>query len=460
MYAFYRTALVGLDPDIKSCQTKCWRGYSTNAAGRSSVKSLAGNYLSRDKDLRSVANGLLRDASAFTSNDGGNSDVDGLGLRPAAQSQLGAALVQQVRSRTIFLASVLKGLATMCLLHFVITNILQDAALVQPTNICTCAYTKVAGIRGFYPCADGKLSSSSVQDLLGPHWHQGAILYVVIEVGWRFAWLVLRMSVLAALYLFAVQSNELERAVAQADKHAAALRSRLRFVSHECRVPLNSVVLGLECASEVTSDAQEAADLVRRRHAWPQPAHSVQLGRAGDPDSDQSSLQNSLETLHGMIPSMQTAAISMQATLDDVVCLEQIETRTMDIRKQPVQVDKTFLQAVANRLRVQALRSKIMMRCVDMLHFSTPGLATTEHQVEPNDSSADVVAAFAREQKSKIMVDSDKLQAALTTLISNAVHWSVRDAREDGGLPIRSLQGACSSVCIGCSEAPPHLWSD
>jgi len=163
------------------------------------------------------------------------------------------------------LATVLKWLAMAALVHFIAVPIAQEVGLRSANSICTCTYTRIAGIDGFFPCDDAYYRERTAEQLLSVDWEQAALRYVTIDIAWRFCWLLIRGSVLVALYMFAVQSDELQIAVEQADRHAAALRARLRFVSHECRVPLNSVVMGLEFARDAASDASLAAGAIRRR---------------------------------------------------------------------------------------------------------------------------------------------------------------------------------------------------
>lgn len=145
-------------------------------------------------------------------------------------------------------------------------------------------------------------------------------------------------------------------------------------------------------------------------------------------------LDAALATLRESMPSLQAAAQSMQATLDDVLSLEQIEAGAMRLQVRPARIGPAFLQSVAQRLRTQAVHAGVQIRWADL----------RDHVGADASEAAEV----------PVLVDKGRLQGAMMTIASNALHWSIGD--EDGS---ESGRKARPAVTLGCSSAPPHLWT-
>ena len=92
-----------------------------------------------------------------------------------------------------------------------------------------------------------------------------------------------RTLLLACVFVYAQTSRNLEKAIAASEKQRNALQSRVRFLSHECRVPLNSVVLGLDFCQEGAKSVRQALSAVRRRRS------GQQGGGVGPPDEGEQS---------------------------------------------------------------------------------------------------------------------------------------------------------------------------
>ena len=129
-----------------------WRGDGREHHPRRSISRS-----DRHGDMRGPgsASSLLERGKAVVSR-GPSASASGSSFSASSgvRSRLGAALVHQVRLRTTMLATVLKWLAMAALVHFIAVPIAQEVGLRSANSICTCTYTRIAGIDGFFPCDD------------------------------------------------------------------------------------------------------------------------------------------------------------------------------------------------------------------------------------------------------------------------------------------------------------------
>ena len=244
---------------------------------------------------------------------------------------------------------------------------------------------------------------------------------------------VVRASALYAMYTFALATDSLQEAVRKTRKQKAALQTSIRFVSHECRVPLNSLVLGLDFCSEAAEKLYASAATLRRRRRQRGTADGEGTVGADGTESDGPAPLNERERhmiqaadlLKETLPSLEAAAESMQTTLNDILDLQSIESGRFRIDKKWVRLLPDVLEETRRTFQAQA---------------SSDGVRLLQCNIHPK-------------RECELMCDPKRLRGALSNFTSNALKW----VRSNPACKASGRSGR-HHVVIGASLRPPFLW--